>query len=60
LQFLEAPLSFHGKRTAMQIAKRVKARQTRREPRLHIGTAEDQSKNMLIEGETEISQVQRA
>lgn len=44
-------LSFHGKRTAMQIAKRVKARQTRREPRLHIGTAEDQSKNMLIEGE---------
>ncbi|ATG38013.1 MULTISPECIES: site-specific DNA-methyltransferase [Rhodobacterales] len=44
-------LSFHGKRTAMQIAKRVKARQTRREPRLHIGTPEDQSKNMLIEGE---------
>ncbi len=44
-------LSFHGKRSAMQIAKRVKARQTRREPKLNVGTPEAQSKNMLIEGE---------
>ncbi|MBO6809237.1 site-specific DNA-methyltransferase [Thalassospira sp.] len=44
-------LSFHGKRSAMQIAKRVRPRQTRREPKLHVGTSEAQSKNMLIEGE---------
>lgn len=44
-------LSFHGKRTAMQIAKQVKARQTRREPKLNVGSPEAQSKNMLIEGE---------
>ncbi|WP_417594582.1 site-specific DNA-methyltransferase [Parasphingorhabdus sp.] len=44
-------LNFHGKRSAMQIAKRVRPRQTRREPRLHMGPPESQSKNMLIEGE---------
>lgn len=44
-------LSFHGKRSALQIAKKVRPRQTRREPKLHVGTAEAQSKNMLIEGE---------
>lgn len=44
-------LSFHGKRSAMQISKRVRPRQTRREPRLNIGSPEEQSKNMLIEGE---------
>lgn len=44
-------LSFHGKRSAMQIAKKVRPRQTRREPKLHVGSPEAQSKNMLIEGE---------
>ena len=44
-------LSFHGKRSAMQIAKQVKARQTRREPKLNVGSPEAQAKNMLIEGE---------
>lgn len=44
-------LSFHGRRSAMQIAKRVRPRQTRREPRLNVGTPEDQARNMLIEGE---------
>jgi len=44
-------LSFHGKRSAMQIARKVRPRQTRREPRLHVGSPECQSKNMLIEGE---------
>ena len=44
-------LSFHGKRSALQIAKKVRPRQTRREPRLHVGSPEDQAKNMLIEGE---------
>ena len=44
-------LSFHGKRTAMEIAKKVRPRVTRRENKLHVGSKEDQSKNMLIEGE---------
>ena len=44
-------LSFHGKRTAMEIAKRVRPRQTRREPKLHVGPKEAQSRNLLIEGE---------
>lgn len=44
-------LSFHGKRSAMQIAKKVRPRQTRREPKLHVGSPEEQSRNMLIEGE---------
>ena len=44
-------LSFHGKRTAMEIAKKVRPRVTRREKKLHVGSKEEQSKNMLIEGE---------
>jgi adenine-specific DNA-methyltransferase len=44
-------LSFHGKRTAMEIARKVRPRVTRRIKDLHIGTPEDQSKNLLIEGE---------
>jgi adenine-specific DNA-methyltransferase len=44
-------LSFHGKRTAMEIARRVRPRVTRRIKELHVGTPEDQSKNLLIEGE---------
>jgi len=44
-------LSFHGKRTAMEIAKRVRPRVTRRESRLHVGTPEAQARNLLVEGE---------
>lgn len=44
-------LSFHGKRTAMEIARRVRPRVTRREAKLHVGPAADQARNLLIEGE---------
>lgn len=44
-------LSFHGKRTAMEIARRVRPRVTRRIKELHVGSPEDQSRNLLIEGE---------
>jgi adenine-specific DNA-methyltransferase len=44
-------LSFYGKRTAMEIARKVRPRITRRLSDLHVGTPEEQSQNMLIEGE---------
>ncbi len=44
-------LNFYGKRSALEIAKRVRPRVTRRISELHVGTPEEQSKNMLIEGE---------
>lgn len=44
-------LSFHGKRTAMEIVRKVRPRVTRRLKDLHVGSPEDQSKNLLIEGE---------
>lgn len=44
-------LSFHGKRTAMEIARKVRPRITRRITDLHVGSPEEQSRNMLIEGE---------
>src|SRR5712691_458823 len=44
-------LNFHGKRSAMEIAKRVRPRVTRRVSELHVGTPDEQSRNMLIEGE---------
>ncbi len=44
-------LNFHGKRTAMEISKKVRPRVTRRIKDLHVGSPEDQSKNILIEGE---------
>lgn len=44
-------LSFHGKRTALEIYRRVRPRVTRREARLNVGPATEQSRNMLIEGE---------
>lgn len=44
-------LSFHGKRTAMEIAKRVRPRITRREPKLHVGDSYAQANNLLVEGE---------
>ena len=44
-------LGFHGKRTAMEICRKVRPRVTRRIKELHVGTPEEQSKNLLIEGE---------
>jgi adenine-specific DNA-methyltransferase len=44
-------LTFHGKRSAMEISRRVRPRVMRREPKLHVGAPEQQSKNLLIEGE---------
>lgn len=44
-------LNFYGKRSALEIYRRVRPRVTRREPKLHVGDPGDQAKNMLIEGE---------
>ena len=44
-------LNFHGKRTAMEIAKRVRPRVMRRDPKLHVGDRESQSRNLLLEAE---------
>jgi adenine-specific DNA-methyltransferase len=44
-------LSFYGKRTALEIARRVRPRVTRRVRDLHVGSPDDQSRNLLIEGE---------
>jgi len=44
-------LSFHGKRTAMEIARRVRPRVVRRLKEFHVGNPEEQCKNLLIEGE---------
>ena len=44
-------LSFYGKRTAFEIDRRVKPRQTRILKHLCIGSEEEQAKNALIEGE---------
>ena len=44
-------LSFYGKHTAMEIARRVRPRVTRRLTEFSVGTPEEQSKNLLVEGE---------
>jgi len=44
-------LTFHGKRSAQEISRKVRPRVMRREPRLHVGSPSDQSRNLLIEGE---------
>ena len=44
-------LTFSGKRTAMEIAKKVCPRVMRRDSKFHVGPPEEQSKNLLIEGE---------
>ena len=44
-------VGFNGKRTALEISKKVRPRVTRRIADLHVGTPEAQSKNILIEGE---------
>lgn len=44
-------LSFFGKRSIMEIARRVRPRVTRREPRLNVGDLDAQACNLLVEGE---------
>jgi adenine-specific DNA-methyltransferase len=44
-------LTFHGKRSALEICRRVRPRVMRREPKLHVGAPEEQSRNLVIEGE---------
>jgi adenine-specific DNA-methyltransferase len=44
-------LTFHGKRSATEISRKVRPRVMRRESRLHVGSPAEQSRNLLIEGE---------
>jgi adenine-specific DNA-methyltransferase len=44
-------LNFHGKRSAQEIDKKVRPRQTRVEKKLCVGTPEEQARNLIIEGE---------
>ena len=44
-------LNFHGKRAAQEIDKKVRPRQTQIIKKLSVGTPEEQSRNMIIEGE---------
>lgn len=44
-------INFFGKRSAVEIAKRVRPRVTRRVKELHVGSSAEQSRNMIIEGE---------
>jgi adenine-specific DNA-methyltransferase len=44
-------LNFHGKRTAQEIDKKVRPRQTQIKKELCVGSAEEQARNMIIEGE---------
>lgn len=40
-------LTFHGKRSAKEISRKVRPRVMRREPRLHVGSPVEQSRNLL-------------
>ncbi|MFZ1746160.1 MAG: site-specific DNA-methyltransferase [Nitrospirales bacterium] len=44
-------LNFHGKRTAQEIDRKVRPRQTQVIKKLCLGTSEEQAQNMIIEGE---------
>lgn len=44
-------LNFHGKRSAQEIDKKVRPRQTRVIKELCVGTPEEQARNVIIEGE---------
>lgn len=44
-------ISFYGKRSASQIVRKVRPRVTRVIKELNVGTPEEQSRNLLIEGE---------
>ena len=44
-------INFHGKRTAQEIDKKVRPRQTLIKKELSIGTPEEQARNSIVEGE---------
>lgn len=44
-------INFYGKRSAVEIAKRVRPRCTRRLKELHVGSPQEQCRNLLVEGE---------
>jgi hypothetical protein len=44
-------LTFHGKRSALEISRRVRPRVMRPERKLHVGAPDEQSRNLVIEGE---------
>ncbi|MBR0869641.1 site-specific DNA-methyltransferase [Bradyrhizobium tropiciagri] len=44
-------LSFSGKRSALEIGRKVRPRVMRRESKLHVGPPDQQGRNLLIEGE---------
>ena len=44
-------LNFSGRRAALEISRRVRPRCTRRIKELHVGSPEEQARNLLIEGE---------
>lgn len=44
-------LSFSGKRTALEIGRKVRPRVMRRDSKLHVGPSDQQSRNLLVEGE---------
>lgn len=44
-------INFFGKRSAIEIAKRVRPRVTRRVKELHVGSPDEQCKNLIVEGE---------
>jgi adenine-specific DNA-methyltransferase len=44
-------LTFYGKHIVKEIVRKVRPRVMRRDPKLHVGSSEEQAKNLLIEGE---------
>jgi len=44
-------LSFSGKRSALEIGRKVRPRVMRRDSKLHVGPPDQQRRNLLIEGE---------
>ncbi|MCS3521839.1 site-specific DNA-methyltransferase [Bradyrhizobium elkanii] len=44
-------LSFSGKRSALEIGRKVRPRVMRRESKMHVGPPDQQGRNLLIEGE---------
>jgi adenine-specific DNA-methyltransferase len=44
-------LNFHGKRTAQEIDRKVRPKQTQIIKKLCVGAPEEQAQNMIIEGE---------
>jgi len=44
-------LTFYGKHIVKEIVRKVRPRVMRRDSKLHVGTPEEQAKNLLVEGE---------